>query len=114
MSLESVGEIASTAPRPDVVAEKRDMDQRVLATSAVRCVGSTLLIHGRVYPPPYRISVVGPAERMQRALDASPRVDLYRQYVQLLGLGLTVEEESDIMVPAYEGPLRVAYAQVVE
>ena len=48
------------------------MDQRVIGTSAVRCVGSTLLIHGRVYPPPYRITAIGPAERMQRALDLSP------------------------------------------
>lgn len=90
------------------------MDQRVIATSAVRCVGSTLLIHGRVYPPPYRISAIGPVERMQRALDASPRVDLYRQYVQLLGLGLTVDEHDDLTIPAYEGPLTVSYAQVVE
>ena len=90
------------------------MDQRIIGTSAVRCVGSTLLVHGRVYPPPYRVTAIGPQERMQRALDASPRLDLYRQYVDLLGLELDIDEEHSLTVPAYEGPLSARYAQVVE
>jgi uncharacterized protein YlxW (UPF0749 family) len=90
------------------------MDQRVIGTSAVRCVGSTLLIHGRVYPPPYRITAIGPAERMQRALDVSPRLSIYRQYVDLLGLGLDIDAGDSLSVPAYEGPLSARYAQVAE
>ena len=90
------------------------MDQRIIGISAVRCVGSTLLVHGRVYPPPYRVTAVGPPERMHRALDASPRLDLYRQYVDLLGLGLDIDEDQSLTVPAYEGPLSARYAQVVE
>ena len=31
-------------------------DQRVISTSAVRCVGNTLILQGRVYAPPYRIT----------------------------------------------------------
>jgi uncharacterized protein YlxW (UPF0749 family) len=88
------------------------MDQRIIGTSAVRCVGSTLLIHGRVYPPPYRVTAIGPTERMQRALDAAPRVDLYRQYVDLLGLSFDVAVEDTVDMPAYEGPLGASYAQV--
>ena len=89
------------------------MDQRVLATSAVRCVGSTVLVHGQVFTPPYRVTAVGPPERMARAMDASPRLDLYRQYVDLLGLGFEVSTDESVTVPAYEGPLGVRYAQVV-
>ena len=29
------------------------MDQRVISTSAVRCVGNTLILQGRVYSPPF-------------------------------------------------------------
>jgi uncharacterized protein YlxW (UPF0749 family) len=90
------------------------MDQRIIATSAVRCVGSTLLLHGQVHVPPYTVTAVGPADRMRRALDASPRVGLYRQYVDLLGLGFEVSESDSVTVPAYEGPLAARYAQVVE
>ena len=31
-------------------------DQRVISTSAVRCVGNTLILQGRVYSPPYVIT----------------------------------------------------------
>ena len=31
-------------------------DQRIIATSAVRCVGNTLILQGRVYSPPFVIS----------------------------------------------------------
>lgn len=90
------------------------MGQRIIATSAVRCVGSTLLLHGQVHVPPYSVTAVGPADRMRRALDASPRLGLYRQYVDLLGLGFAVGEPESVTVPAYEGPLAARYAQVVE
>jgi uncharacterized protein YlxW (UPF0749 family) len=90
------------------------MDQRIVATSAVRCVGSTLLLHGQVYAPPYTVTAVGPPERMERALEASPRVGLYEQYVDLLGLTLDVRASSSVTVPAYEGPVAARYAEVVE
>src|SRR5690606_41737436 len=35
------------------------MDQRLISTSAVRCVGNTLILQGRVYSPPYTITAVG-------------------------------------------------------
>lgn len=89
------------------------MDQRIIATSAVRCVGSTLLLHGQVYAPPYTVTAVGPPERMQRALDASPRVGIYQQYVDLLGLQLDVQASDSQMIPAYEGPVAARYAEVV-
>ncbi len=34
-------------------------DQRVISTSAVRCVGNTLILQGRVYSPPYTITAIG-------------------------------------------------------
>ena len=89
------------------------MDQRIIATSAVRCVGSTLLLHGQVYAPPYTVTAVGPPERMQRALDASPRVGIYQQYVDLLGLRLDVKTSDSETIPAYEGPVAARYAEVV-
>ena len=34
-------------------------DQRVVSTSAVRCVGNTLILQGRVYSPPYLVTAIG-------------------------------------------------------
>jgi uncharacterized protein YlxW (UPF0749 family) len=87
------------------------MDQRIVATSAVRCVGSTLLLHGQVYSPPYTVTAVGPVERMQRALQVAPRVVLYEQYADLLGLGFEVDERDPVTVPAFDGPIAARYAR---
>ena len=40
-------------------------DQRIIATSAPRCVGNTLLLNGRTYSPPYTITAIGDVAAMQ-------------------------------------------------
>src|SRR6185312_16773754 len=76
-------------------------DQRVISTSAVRCVGNTLILQGRVYSPPYVITAVGDVQRMRRALQSDPSLVIYRQYADLLGLRYDVEDKSRVTLPAY-------------
>ena len=71
-------------------------DQRIIATSAPRCVGNTLLLNGRTYSPPYTITAIGDAPAMQAALAAAPLVTLYKQYVVRFGLGYTEEASRDV------------------
>lgn len=86
-------------------------DQRVIATSAVRCVGNTLLLNGRTYSPPYTITAIGDADAMSTALAEAPLVILYRQYVVRFGLGYSEQASSDLSVAAYSDPLRMRFAQ---
>ena len=88
------------------------MNQRVIATSAVRCVGNTLILQGRVYSPPFTISAMGDASKLRHALDANPGVANYRSYVELVGLGYDVITKSDQTFPAYVGALDLKYAKV--
>ncbi|MDN5769214.1 MAG: DUF881 domain-containing protein [Humibacillus sp.] len=78
-------------------------DQRVISTSAVRCVGNTLILQGRVYSPPFVIKAIGDTGRMQRSLDADPSVSIYRQYVDAVGLGYDVATPGTLEFPAYSG-----------
>ncbi|MGJ7449348.1 DUF881 domain-containing protein [Aquipuribacter sp. MA13-13] len=55
------------------------MDQRVISTSAVRCVGNTLSLQGQPYSPPYVITAVGDPEALLAALEDSANVDEYRR-----------------------------------
>lgn len=87
-------------------------DQRVISTSAVRCVGNTLILQGRVYSPPYTITAIGDAPRLRAALDSSPEVTIYRQYVDALGLGYDVTQHALIRMPAYAGSLDLLHATV--
>jgi uncharacterized protein YlxW (UPF0749 family) len=86
------------------------MGQRVIATSAVRCVGNTLILHGRVYSPPFVVTAVGDVGGMRRALDLGPGVQLFLAYVERYGLGYEVTKASRTRLPAYAGPLELPAA----
>lgn len=82
--------------------------QRVTSRSAVRCVGNVLLLHGRTYSPPYEIAAIGEPDELADALDASPGVQIYREYVDAVGLGWSVEPRSRIEMPAADTGLEPA------
>jgi uncharacterized protein YlxW (UPF0749 family) len=86
------------------------MGQRVVATTAVRCVGNTLLLHGRVYSPPFVITAIGKERRLRRALDADPSVQIFQQYVAAYGLRYHVSMHDNVTLPAYAGPLGLTRA----
>jgi uncharacterized protein YlxW (UPF0749 family) len=87
-------------------------DQRVVSTSAVRCVGNTLILQGRVYSPPYRVSAIGDARRLRAALESSPEVQAYQQFVDAVGLGWEVRQHAVLRLPAFDGSLSLRYATV--
>ena len=86
-------------------------DQRMIATSAPRCVGNTLLLNGRTYSPPYTITAIGDAAAMQASLAAAPLVILYKQYVLRFGLGYTDQVTPNAHVVGHTEPVRMHYAQ---
>jgi uncharacterized protein YlxW (UPF0749 family) len=87
--------------------------QRIISTSAVRCVGNTLLLNGRVFSPPFRVQAIGPSQQMQNSLDQAPGVTLFKQAANYYGLGYTVEGEDSVQLPAYTGPIGQTYAKVI-
>ena len=86
------------------------MDERLIATSAVRCVGNTLLLQGRTYSPPFVVAAIADASAVQAQLDASPQVAVFQQAVDAFGLAFTVRERPVVELPAYDGPLDLEYA----
>ncbi|MGI8761897.1 MAG: DUF881 domain-containing protein [Jatrophihabitantaceae bacterium] len=85
--------------------------QRVIATSAVRCVGNTLLLNGDVFSPPFRVAAIGPYPTMLSELNASPGVRLFEQAASYYGLGYTVGSVGRLDLPAYSGSIGLAYAR---
>ncbi|MDH2388136.1 DUF881 domain-containing protein [Streptomyces sp. HNM0663] len=92
----------------------RVMDQRLISTSAVRCVGNTLILQGRVYSPPYRITAVGDRGKLEQALAESPAVQNYQLYVKAYGLGWKVDEHKAVTLPGYSGTVDLHHAKPVE
>jgi uncharacterized protein YlxW (UPF0749 family) len=88
------------------------MGVRVISTSAVRCVGNTLLLDGRVYSPPFTVTAIGDPVLLQHALDASAGVRAFRKAAIDFGLGYEVKVEGDVTVPAYEGSISLRSARL--
>jgi uncharacterized protein YlxW (UPF0749 family) len=86
--------------------------QRVIATSAVRCVGNTLLLNGDVFSPPFHVAAIGPSATMLKNLSSSPGVKLFREAASFYGLGYTVSTDSRLELPAYRGSVTLSYARV--
>ncbi|MCU1670807.1 MAG: hypothetical protein JWP40_3734 [Blastococcus sp.] len=86
------------------------MDQRLIATSAVRCVGNTLLLQGRTYSPPFVITAIADADAVRAQLAASPQVAVLQEAVDAFGLTFEVHPRAQVTLPAYDGPLDLQYA----
>ena len=83
------------------------MGQRIVSTSAVRCVGNTVVLHGRVYSPPFVITAIGAPASMRDALSEDEGVRYFQTFVDRFGLGYTVRQERSVDLPAYVGPLEL-------
>ena len=127
VSLDDAHRSAASLPKPygpdDIVVHQQDVqgvvnalwaggaeammiqDQRVIATSAVQCVGNTLLLQGRVYSPPYVIKAIGNPTSLRAALDRDPQVRIYREWVDAVGLGYDVATTDQADFPAYTGTI---------
>jgi uncharacterized protein YlxW (UPF0749 family) len=81
------------------------MDQRIISTSAIRCVGNTLLLQGQVYSPPFVVTAIGNTSDLQQALKDEPGVSLYREYVDRLNLGWDVSILNKTTIPAWQGSI---------
>ncbi|MFC7876801.1 DUF881 domain-containing protein [Isoptericola sp. NPDC057391] len=86
--------------------------ERVTATSAFRCSGNILLLHGKVFSPPYVIEAVGDPDQLRASLDADPGVAIYQQYVDWVALGWSVKDAGTLELPAYTGSSEMKFATV--
>jgi uncharacterized protein YlxW (UPF0749 family) len=86
------------------------MDRRLIGTSAVRCVGNTLLLQGRTYSPPFVVTAIADPAAVRAQLAASPQVAVFQQAVEAFGLTFEVRERNEVVLPAYDGPLDLEYA----
>lgn len=82
--------------------------QRLVSTSAVLCVGNTLLLNGTVHSPPYVISALG-ADRNKFNQDAL--VERLRKDAEAFGLSLSIRSVANVNIPAYEGSATPKYAR---
>ena len=83
--------------------------ERIVGTSSVYCVGSTIMVNGTLMSPPFSIVIMGPQDRLLAVFDDPNELRDIKQRRDVYGLGFRVTRASAMKVPAYAGALNVHY-----
>lgn len=83
-------------------------EQRIITTSAIRCVGSVIQVNYQKVAAPFEIKAIGNAQYLESALTIKNGVvDVLNSY----GLKVTITRESNINIPKYDGALSFNFAK---
>jgi uncharacterized protein YlxW (UPF0749 family) len=82
--------------------------QRLVGTSAVLCVGNTLLLNGSVHSPPYEVTALGASREV---FETDSLVRRLHSDASTFGLRFSVDAEDRLRVPAYAGVATTRYAR---
>ncbi len=89
------------------------MGKRLISSSAVRCVGNTVILQGQVHSPPFIIEAVGDPQRINAALAADDSVTFFRDWANVVGMRYEETYQRSLTLPAYTGPTTTVYSQVI-
>lgn len=74
--------------------------QRIIASSAIRCVGPVIQVNYQKVAAPFTIKAIGNAQYLESALNIKNGVaDLLRE----IGIGVKITREKDVKIPKYDG-----------
>jgi uncharacterized protein YlxW (UPF0749 family) len=86
-------------------------DERVVGTTSIYCVGSTIMVNDTRLSPPYVITAIGDANKLDKALNNPAYFKDLRARAKTYGVQFRVAKEKEVQVPAYRGSFVVKYAR---
>lgn len=85
--------------------------QRLLATSEIRCAGTTVLVNTKKIVPPLTVLATGDPAALQSSLEIKGGIV---ETLRIWGLIVEVKRRSDITVPAFNGMVRFEFSKPVK
>lgn len=85
-------------------------DERIVGSSSIYCVGSTIMVNGTLMSPPFNVLVIGPQNELLATYDDPSQLRDIKQRRDVYGLGFRVSRAVNLHVPPYRGALNVRYA----
>ena len=85
--------------------------QRIVNTTAITCVGNTVMINGERVGSPFIINAIGNPERLYGQITMP---ESYYDKMKTDGVDVKIEKVNSIDVPKYTGLYNFEYAQAVE
>jgi len=85
-------------------------DERLVSTSSVYCVGSTVMVNNTRLSPPYTIRAIGNPRVLQDYLNNPSYLKDLKEKKRLYGLGFEMQDVANLTLPAYSGSFLVQRA----
>lgn len=86
--------------------------ERLVATTAVRSAGTSILVNAKPLGSPYRIVAIGRPERLLKALENDrDAADFLQAYGPAVGLTARTRRLPTVRIPAYQGSLKMTNAR---
>ena len=89
-------------------------DERIVATTSIYCVGSTVMVNDTRLSPPYLIRAVGNSITQEDVLRNPGYLKEIKQRAELYGVQFTVNRIGILTIPAYKGGFPIHYARLGE
>jgi uncharacterized protein YlxW (UPF0749 family) len=86
-------------------------DERLVSSSSVYCVGSTILVNDTRLSPPYAVRAIGNPRLQQDYLRNPSYLKQLKERRDLYGVRFDVDARADMTLPAYTGGFLVQYAR---
>jgi uncharacterized protein YlxW (UPF0749 family) len=87
-------------------------DERIVATTSIYCVGSTIMVNDTRLSPPYLIQAVGNSIVQEDVLSNPAYLREIKQRAELYGVQFEVNRIGTLTLPAYKGGFPIHYAQL--
>ena len=86
-------------------------DERIVNSSSVYCVGSTVLVNDTRLSPPYRVRAIGDQKRLLDHVENPGYLGELKMRQARVGVRLELAAVESVFVPAYRGSLPLEYAK---
>ncbi len=84
--------------------------ERIVATTSIYCVGSTILVNDTRLSPPYEFLAIGDPAALEAAVNDPANLQALKSRVKSYGLQFSVSRAGQVLVPAYTGSFDVKHA----
>lgn len=86
-------------------------NERIIATSEIRCAGTTILVNTSKIAPPFVIKAIGDPDILQSGVLIK---NGYLESLKVIGIQVQVQKVDDINIPAYAGLTKFNYSEPVQ
>ncbi len=85
-------------------------EERIVSSTSIYCVGSTIMVNNTRLSPPYEIRAIGDAAKLGQAVSSPASLPDLKARAKVYGLQMRAAEQAEVAVPAFQGSFAMRHA----